>query len=65
MFRSGRRSEANWISVALECGYSDQAHLIRDFRELTGQTPAAYAREGAGMGAAFLTPERLDRFFDG
>jgi len=28
--------------LALECGYHDQAHMIREFRELTGQTPTAY-----------------------
>jgi len=27
----------------VEHGYFDQAHLINDFRELTGITPATYA----------------------
>lgn len=31
-------------ALALELGYFDQSHFIRDFREQIGQTPVAYAR---------------------
>jgi AraC family transcriptional regulator len=31
--------------IALACGMTDQAHLCNIFRQLTGQTPAAWRRE--------------------
>jgi AraC-like DNA-binding protein len=33
----------SWAEIAAGLGYADQAHLTRDFRAATGQTPAAYA----------------------
>lgn len=34
--------DVDWSELALACGYFDQPHLIRDFRELAGITPSAY-----------------------
>jgi AraC-like DNA-binding protein len=36
----GRR--AAWAAIAHDCGYADQAHLIRDFRAFSGLSPTAY-----------------------
>jgi AraC-like DNA-binding protein len=30
------------LSIAIECGYYDQNHFIKDFKRFTGQTPAYY-----------------------
>jgi AraC-like DNA-binding protein len=41
-----------WAVLAAKYGYADQAHLVREFRELTGLTPARFPR--AGSDADFL-----------
>jgi len=45
--RVAREEHVDWARTALELGYHDQAHLIRDFRAQVGFTPAAYARRCA------------------
>jgi AraC-like DNA-binding protein len=39
----------NWATMAVDLGYFDQAHFIKDFKTLVGRTPAEYARQ---VGAA-------------
>ena len=34
----------DWATLAADLGYSDQAHLVREFTAVTGVSPAAYAR---------------------
>jgi AraC-like DNA-binding protein len=35
-------ASVDWATVAIECGYFDQSHLIREFVEFSGISPAAY-----------------------
>ena len=37
-----RRRRQDWTRFALDLGYYDHAHFLRDFRSLVGVTPAAY-----------------------
>jgi AraC-like DNA-binding protein len=36
----------DWTQLALDLGYFDQAHFIRDFKALVGCSPVGYARRG-------------------
>jgi AraC-like DNA-binding protein len=42
--RVGGGEIVDWSRLALELGYADQAHFIRDFKKLVGRSPADYAR---------------------
>jgi AraC-like DNA-binding protein len=41
---AARRDGSDWGDIAYACGFADQAHMIRDFSEIVGQSPAAYLR---------------------
>ena len=38
------RPDLDWLSIALQCGYYDYQHLVRDYKEFTGLTPTAFFR---------------------
>ena len=37
--------DVDWAAVAAELDFSDQAHLVRTFREVVGAPPATYAKD--------------------
>jgi len=43
--RLAQGGAVDWAQLALELGYFDQAHFIRDFKALVGRPPAEYARQ--------------------
>jgi len=54
--QSGQRSP--WLAAAIDTGYFDQAHMIRDFRRFAGAPPQAFLQRLSGLGAALVQGER-------
>jgi len=40
--RAAAGESVDWTALALDLGYFDQAHFIRDFKKLVGKTPTEY-----------------------
>lgn len=62
VFRAVERSDAAWASIALECGYYDQAHLIRDFNQFAQQTPSVLFAAQRALTEAFTRKMRTSHF---
>jgi AraC-like DNA-binding protein len=52
------RVDHSLCDIALTCGYSDQSHLTREFREFAGISPARY-RDARLDGALGISADRL------
>jgi AraC-like DNA-binding protein len=54
-------SSSDLTTLAMDAGYYDQSHFIRDFRAMTGQTPGSFFRGEVGCRAGFLQSADLGR----
>jgi AraC-like DNA-binding protein len=54
---SQREPLPDWSALALAAGYFDQSHMVRDFGDLTGTTPASFKRLQSGTLPADLADE--------
>ena len=62
VFRAIERCDGAWAPVAVECGYYDQAHLIRDFNQFAHQTPAVLFAEQSALTESFTRKARKSDF---
>ena len=64
VFRTVENCEVAWAPVAVECGYYDQAHLIRDFNQFAHQTPAVLFAEQSSLTESFTRKSRTSDFYN-
>ncbi len=53
-----------FTAVAFECGYYDQAHFIKEFKQFTGQKPSTYFSYKHPMSDFFTSKERMSNFYN-
>lgn len=53
IFTQVEARKANWATIAAECGYNDQSHLIRDFNQFAGGPPAALLSPATDLALCF------------
>lgn len=50
----GAADEVPWATLAAQCGYYDQSHLVRDFRAFSGYAPSEFLRRGRPDGGSVV-----------
>ena len=58
VFRAVDQLNPAWAEVAIECGYYDQAHLIRDFNQFAQQTPGVLFASQSALTESFTRKTR-------
>lgn len=55
---------SNWLALALQCGYYDQAHFIKEFKEFSGMNPTSYFTGSNELTKYFTTKIRMSDLYN-
>ncbi|MBC7873058.1 MAG: helix-turn-helix transcriptional regulator [Ferruginibacter sp.] len=60
------KSKVGLLDKAVQTGFYDEAHFIKEFREFTGKTPSAYIRENkrSGLGTYLDEQFKMSLFYN-
>jgi AraC-like DNA-binding protein len=50
-----RRNGLSWAEIACACDLTDQAHLIREFKDIVGEAPTEFFAQEMYTGVASMT----------
>ena len=53
------QTREDWAAVAMDCGYYDQAHLIRDFKQFAAQPPSQFFSSNHHLALSLSRRDRL------
>lgn len=54
IFEAMRARDNSWVDIALNSGYFDQSHFIRNFKAFTGESPSQYGFDQQNLANFFL-----------
>lgn len=64
VFQAVEACRQDWADLAVECGYFDQAHLIKDCRQFSGQTPQVLLTEQQPLTEIFTRKHRMSHSYN-
>jgi len=51
--------QLTWSHISHQCGYFDQMHFIKDFKEFSGVTPGLMSKNLDDSGLTFQAPMKI------
>jgi AraC-like DNA-binding protein len=57
------KSKIGLLDKAIDTGFYDESHFIKEFREFTGLTPSAYLHEKTRTSLGQFTDEQFKKSF--